>query len=129
MELKITERGWPGHYICAEHCLFRRNTLIEYGDLKWIVLTVGWEKFFDDSDDFVKVGYNRYYETMAFEAKQDGIYWNADTNKPIDFYGPWAIHDYTNDSEFRANEMHEKVVAKLSEKIKKTYEKGGNYEI
>ena len=48
MELKITERGWPAHYICAE------------------------------------------------------------------------------DSEFRANEMHDKVVAELSEKIKKAYGKGGN---
>ena len=41
MELKITERGWPAHYICAEYRLFRRNTLIEYADLKWVVSTEG----------------------------------------------------------------------------------------
>lgn len=80
----------------------------------------------DDSDDWVKIGYNRYYETMAFKAKQDGIYWDADTSKPIDFDSAWAIHDCNNDSEFRANEMHDNVVAELSEKIKKAYGKGGN---
>lgn len=71
MELKITERGWPAHYIC-----------------------------------------------------QDGIYWDADTFNPIDFDSEWAIHDCAEDSEFRANEMHDKVVAELSEKIKKVYGKG-----
>ncbi len=124
MELKITERGWPGHYICAESCTFRRNTLIEYGDLKWVVSTVGRQRPFDYSDDWVKIGPYRYYETMAFKAEQDGIYWDANTNKPIDFDSPWAIHDCKDDSEFRANEMHEKVVTELSKKIKKVYKQG-----
>ena len=92
--LKITERGWPAHYICAESCTFRRNTLIEYA------------------------------ETMAFKAKQNGIYWDADTSNTIDFDSAWAIHDCAEDSEFRANEMHDKVVAELSEKIKNDYGKG-----
>lgn len=115
MELKITERGWPAHYICAEYCLFRRNTLIEYADLKWVVSTVGRQLPAKGYDYWETVGHNRYYETMAFKAKQDGIYWDADTFNPIDF-----------DSEFRANEMHDKVVAELSEKIKKVYGKGEN---
>lgn len=121
MELKITERGWPAHYICAEYCLFRRNTLIEYANLKWVVSTVGRQPA-KGYDYWETVGYNRYYETMAFEAKQDGIYWDADTSKPIYFDSPWAIHDCNEDSEFRANEMHDNVVAELSEKIKKAYE-------
>lgn len=122
--LKITERGWPAHYICAESCTFRRNTLIEYADLKWVVSTVGRQHPLDDSDDWVKIGRNRYYETMAFKAKQNGIYWDADTSNPIDFDSAWAIHDCAEDSEFRANEMHDKVVAELSEKIKNDYGKG-----
>lgn len=124
--LKITERGWPAHYICAESCTFRRNTLIEYADLKWVVSTVGRQRPLDNSDEWVKIGRNRYYETMAFKAKQNGIYWDADTSNPIDFDSAWAIHDCAEDSEFRANEMHDKVVAELSEKIKKAYGKGGN---
>ena len=46
---------------------------------------------------------------------------DADTSNPIDFDSEWAIHDCADDSEFRANEMHDKVVAELSEKIKKSY--------
>ena len=61
---------------------------------------------------------------MAFKAEQDGIYWDADTSNPISFDGGWAIYDCADDSAFRANEMHDKVVAELSEKIKKAYEKG-----
>ena len=124
--LKITERGWPAHYICAESCTFRRNTLIEYADLKWVVSTVGRQLPAKGYDHWETVGHNRYYETMAFKAKQDGIYWDADTSNPIDFDSEWAIHDCADDSEFRANEMHDKVVAELSEKIKKAYGKGGN---
>ena len=68
-KVKRTERGWAGHFICAENCQFRRNTLLEYGDRKWVISTVGRLLTTDYKTkklkfDTIGAG-NRYYETMA----------------------------------------------------------------
>lgn len=131
--VKVTERGWAGHFICADKCQFRRNTLLEYKDKKWIVSTVGampqpeaLRKIpeFCSENGYDTIGFNRYYETMAFEAQPvkgvDGniIYYDATVGKIIDFDSDWAIDhiDFTTDK--LANEMHEQVLSELIEKIK-----------
>lgn len=131
--VKITERGWAGHFICADSCKFRRNTLLEYKDKKWIVSTVGampqsdfMKKFpeFCSENGFETVGWGRYYETMAFEAEpvknKDGviIYYDADEGKQIYFDSDWAIPDCNFETDKQANEMHDKVVEELINKIK-----------
>lgn len=119
-KVKRTERGWAGHYICADRCMFRRNTLLEYGDTRIVVSTVGMMRDFHAKDGFnkpvfEKIGYERNFETMAFKAKHDGRYWDADVTRQVEFESPWCIEELNSDD--RANDMHEKVVDELCSKI------------
>jgi hypothetical protein len=124
-KLVITERGRPGN-LCIEHeCSFRRNTLIEYGDKKWIVSTVGgyYNRLKNKKDT---IGYNRWYETMAFEAEFIDGYWDANVSKEIDFDSSWGLFAETWDELLQtypypdnaANDMHDAVVKELTIKIK-----------
>ena len=65
MRVKRTERGWPGHHCCAARCMFHRNTLLEYGETRLVVSTVGNLRI---DGELETVGLDRYYETMVFEA-------------------------------------------------------------
>ena len=122
-EVVITERGWAGHFCASDHCKFRRNTLIEYKDKKWVVSTVGAMpakkySFNKNENGFSTIGFERYYETMAFEAQKNGIYWDANVKKQIDFDSNWALDECDFNSDQKANEMHDKVVKELIKKIK-----------
>jgi hypothetical protein len=114
MKPKITERGWAGHFICAGRCRFRRNTLIDFGKKKIVVSTVGVMLLNPDDKKFEPIGLDRHYETMAFWAKKEGAYWDADVQKQVDFDANWRIEKITDDSDNKANEMHDAVVAELS---------------
>lgn len=121
--VKVTERGWAGHFIAAGSCRFRRNTLLEYKDRKWIVSTVGAMPaskldLTKKENGFTQIGWERYYETMAFEAQKNGVYWDANVERQIDFDSNWAVNECNFNSDQKANEMHDKVVEELIEKIK-----------
>ena len=111
-EIKRTERGWPGHFIGASRCNFRRNTLIECGDVRVIVTSVG-AYMPDGKPEYI--GYQRYYETMAFPASFDGRYWDADHSKEISIHGEWATSDPLGDD--TANNIHEAVVDEFMGRI------------
>ena len=75
----VTERGWPGHFCAAQHCIFRRNTLIFDTCLKRgvVVSTIGnYYPLGLQKDGPTEVGYGRLYETMIFEAEE--IYNNGE---------------------------------------------------
>ena len=112
-----TERGWAGHFICANRCRFRRNTLLTYNDIKIVVSSVG---LMEIDGKFDTVGVGRYFETMAFHAqKYDKRYFDADLRKQVFFDSDWAIDEI--DADDKANEMHEAVVAEISTKLEKGY--------
>ena len=115
-QVKRTERGWAGHFICADRCLFRRNTLIEFKKEKIVVSTVGLYKNFK-TNEFEEVWPGRYFETMAFHSKpDDNRYHDADVQRQVYFDSQWAISSVDNDD--GANNMHEAVVAELIERLK-----------
>jgi len=121
-KVKRTERGWAGHFCCCDRCLFRRNTLLELGEVKIVVSTVGLMRNIHQEHPesielkFERVGCDRYYETMAFHA-QDEKYSDADVSRQISFESDWRINKI--DAEIEANEMHERVVKEMSDKMDK----------
>jgi len=114
--MKITERGWAGHFICGNECNFRRNTLIEHLEHVVVVSTVG---MLIREEQVVEIGCNRYYETMCFIAEKKGNYWEADVRKEVPFDSKWRIEKLSDNSDNEANEMHQAVVAEIVTKLKK----------
>lgn len=116
LKLKKTERGWPGHFISAHSCYFRRNTLLEYGDRRIIVSTVG-NMHNTYEEEIQEIGLDRYYETMAFEAIWEDPYWEANVKKEIYFENEWAIGEAERGADGRANLMHDLVVSELGKAL------------
>jgi len=124
-KVSIIERGWAGHFICGQRCTFRRNTLIQYGKRRIVVSTVGMMMDIRKGEgyyDTIGAG-GRYYETMAFRAKLDGPYWDADVSETVSFNSEWAIcadalAKLPKDADNKANDMHDAVVRELSRKIR-----------
>lgn len=117
LEVTKTERGWAGHFICAERCAFHRNTLLECGEVRIVVSTVG--KFRSSFDKEIEtIGCDRYYETMAFHAQLDeGIYWDADVAREVGFDSQWTVDHLEVYADAEANAMHEAVVSEIAENM------------
>lgn len=115
--IKRTERGWAGHFICSDRCLFRRNTLIELCNIWIVVSTVGLMRDLSEELIFEKIGGNRYFETKAFHAKANDKYMDADVFRPVSFEYEWMI-DHV-DGELEANDMHEAVVTEIMNRLAK----------
>ncbi len=54
---------------------------------------------------------------MAFHASNDKRYYDLDSSRQINFDSPWAIAEL--DADDKANDMHEKVVEEITEKLLK----------
>jgi len=107
-DVKITERGWAGHFCAAGLCGFRRNTLIEAGQKRVVVSTVGNLR---DDGKTREVGVGRYYETMAFHAKKEGVYWEADVYREFPFYSDWQISVISEDTEIAKSYVEKNILA------------------
>ena len=119
MKVKITERGWAGHFIDSANCRFRRNTLVEYGEKRIVVSTVGLYVP-ENASKFEEIGHGRFFETMAFEARKvnypTGAFYETDVFKEVSFDSPWSYDNLGQD--FEANTGHDVVVNEIAEKLK-----------
>jgi len=113
--VKRTERGWAGHFCLAQRCLFRRNTLLECGKEKVVVSTVGL-LYNRETNEIEKIGSDGYYECMVFPAIKKGNYWDADWSKTLESE---TITFFNEGSDQKANEMHEDMIKKFTDKMKK----------
>jgi len=119
-EVKRTERGWAGHFCASDNCRFRRNTLLECGETKVVVSTVG--NYHDSNGKYDQVGVGRDYETMAFHVDpESGDYKDIDSGRQILFDAPGAYLVKHGDKfvDYIANDMHEAVVKEITEKLQK----------
>ena len=112
MTVQREERGWAGHFMCSYLCQFRRNTLLTCGDRRIVVSTVG--SMYDLSGQREEIGYQRYYETMAFEAVWKNGYVEANVDREVSFDSPGSLNECDEQSDQKANDMHEAVVAELT---------------
>lgn len=115
--VRRTERGWAGHYILSDRCLFRRNTLLSFNDINIVVSTIGnlvdiHQKGYPNVIKVTTIGNSHYYETKVFHSNtKDEWYNDIDASKEIDFGPGGLIFDMERDVE--ANEMHESIVEQI----------------
>ena len=83
--------------------------------MKVVVSTVGRLRKDMISGAYEDLGYKRYFETMAFMAKKDDKYNDADVKREISFDAKWSLP--SPDMELEADAMHEDVVIELSKRL------------
>jgi len=111
-----TERGYAGHFIGCAKCSFRRNTLLELGEVRVVVSTVG-SYCAGENGEPCEIGADRYYETMLFRARLEKPYWEQEGGSNIPFYSPWSLNHCEWESDFAADLMHETVVAEIAARM------------
>lgn len=115
MEVKRTERGWAGHFCLSYKCEYHRNTLLEYNGVKVVVSTIGRLRKDWINNTYEEVGHRRYFETMAFIAKENDKYNDADVTRQVSFDANWRLPSPY--MELEADTMHEDVVMELSKRL------------
>jgi hypothetical protein len=114
-KVRRVECGWGGHFVCADMCLFRRNTHLEK-DGVWVVVSTVGNMYMPNSNKASEISVGRFYETMVFLSDvDDNKYHDADVSKCIPTQGRWCIDKPNCDNE--ANDMHEAIVAEITERM------------
>lgn len=114
-QIKRTERGWAGHFCLSNKCTFHRNTLLESGDIRIVVSTVG---AMDIDGKFERTNLNSFYETLVFHAKFDDPYWDSNVTMEISIGDiKTGVNEINHRADMEANDMHENVVNHIIARI------------
>jgi hypothetical protein len=73
--LKITERGYAGHFCASSQCRYTRNTLVEFPDGHKIVLSAIGN--YCPNVLIERINSDSYYEIMIFDAEYESPYWES----------------------------------------------------
>ena len=82
------------------------------GGFQRLIFERGITEFMGKDTFFKRLGPDRYFETMAFMAKDNDKFNDADVSKQVIFDSNWQLDD--PDAEIEANEMHDAVVKEIS---------------
>ncbi len=116
MEVKLTYRGWPGHFIMSHACVFHLNTLVECGSTRIIVNTVG-NMQLPGEKTVAEIGLDRYYETMAFKAALKDGYWDQESGQEIPLNCITQVCHVGITADQEAQDMHLGAIAEIIGKI------------
>ena len=109
MKVSSQERGWIGHFICADACLFRRNTLLDNGRDRIVISTVG-NHIVAGKPSQMGASNGCFFETKVFASLHDK--WD-DVNVRCELDG----RRWHTDDDFEANSFHENVVSEWQTKM------------
>ena len=88
--------------------------MLEYDPVKIVVSTVGNLVVQRDGNTKIDtVGYERYYETMAFHVG-DNRFHDIDVEKQVELDCEWQLNEV---DDLKANDMHENAVAWVTEQL------------
>ena len=82
------------------------------GRFQGLIFERGITEFMGEDTFFKWLGPDRYFETMAFMAKDNDKFNDADVSKQVLFDSNWKLND--PDAEIEANEMHDAVVKEIA---------------
>jgi hypothetical protein len=95
---------------------FAKKTILEVGSKAIMISTVG-----NGTDPSLsgplRLGYNRYYETMVFPARFECDVWMGSMGSEISFDSKWEIDRVDENTDQEATEMHECVVTEIFKKM------------
>lgn len=112
--LKLTERGFSGHFCASPQCRYKRNTLVEFpSGYKIVISAVG---NYCANVLVERINSDSYYEIMIFDAVYESPYWEADIGCQI--YEFRLIHENpTRESGFVVDTFHDLIIQTLADNI------------